>query len=1217
MSDELEQYGRISLPDNSQIGLNQVTFNDPVTLKEKPSFGETLGANIRQFNDVRRGGEWLWDRFTNPLHDIEDDYDPIKEGLLDQVQPQDRARLLNTSSLREGQTMVRAIHQEYNDKDIQERSGWFANTITSLGAGIASPTTLIPISQTIKYGTIGKGFFQNAINTAKTLTPAIALQNAVLAGTKETEGWSDWAHDTIVESFLGAGLGGAVGAFAAKGIGNKLDKVKVMFDAVKDDVGIGYKLGEKAEEGVVHFKAYPMHQDASSAAVDQVQHILDTIKPLENNPMTKKFFGWSHPIIQGLTSPFGVVRDLTDSLFSHPFHMDHIRAPSAENFRRSWRSQYESVLIQQKQDWLEEIGVKGDVFSETKAVAGEWAGKFKSHKEFSEEVGKSIRRNGESGSAPVQNAAKRWIKEFYDPLWDELKKRRPDLSEHEFSNIKRYLNRIYDKDLIQQDPNGFLGELGDYLTKRNSQIQTMRAPLDAMKVESKAFRAQMTELRKDKSSALGKADKDAIQARIDKLKLSRADNKARINKYWEDLEERMFKGEVDINLMADRPNVKPDQAIKIMELNEQEATLKSQVKEAEKLYRSFGSRGKKTPETLQRQRDAKKNLETKKQQLKVHKERIQSFITKEEIDISATYINKSGERRLKRLNRPKIARTMSNEEINKSAKMTMDTILQQNEDQLVGQMFNGIADRNPNVLHERSVLWNDENAERWLVNDMNVLGGVYMDQMVNRIHLDDVLLKYGENPDEGKKGIASMLKGKYDKERAPLINQERTKDVQKKLDKLDKQYKEAKDFTEKMYKVTLGDYGDKSSVSFRVTNSLKELAVSTLLGNLPILELTEFFTPLFKFTMSEYINDGLIPTLRYWNELKRTGKVDRAAFQDVGIGLNVALGKRIQAMFGYGAQGQPKTMVERYIKNMANISNNISMANHITDFQEVMVAFMGQAKTIRMLEALEKGEKLGAKDLSRFDELRFDPHKYGATVLQQIRKHGEQFEGGWVSNWHLWDKEAFEAQQAFKISLEKECRSLITKPNALDMPFAFKDNIIMSLATQFMSFPFSATLNFTIPTLTKPDAQKFIGMLTTMAAASMVGPLRQLAKGEEVNMDPETLMAGAFTDSGFFGWHFDALQRMNSAFDLPFMRPFQNDRFRKKDFWSLLGGPTTGILADIGTVLSAAANGDLTQRDLGKIIRYGAPFSGAWYARQPVDAMIEATGFPTERQPRD
>jgi hypothetical protein len=1213
MNEEAEKYGQISLPDNSRIGLTQVTFNKPITPKEKPSFGETLGANVRQFNDVVRGGEWLWNTFTNPLYDIEDDYDPIKEGFLDQVHPQDRARLLDTSSLREGQSMVRAIHQEYNDKDIRDRSGWFANLTTSLAAGIASPTTLIPIAQTIKYGTIGKGFFQNALNTVKTLTPAIALQNAILAGTKQTEGWSEWAHDTIVESFLGAGLGGAVGAFAAKGIGNRLTKVNTFFDAVKDDVGIGYKLGEKIEGEVVHFRAYPLHNDVSAAAVDQVQHILDTIKPLENNPMTKKFFAWSHPIIEGLTSPYAAVRDLTNSLFAHNFG-DY--KPAVEELKRSWRSQYESVLLEQKKDWLEEIGVKGDFFSETKAVAGEWAGKFKSHREFSEEVGKSIRRNGEAGSAPVQRAAKRWIKEFYDPLWDELKKRRSDLSEHEFSNIKRYLNRIYDKALIQQDPNGFLGELGTYLTKRNSQLQELRAPLDAMKAESQTFRAQMAELRKDKASALGKADKRAVQSKIDRLKLSRADNKARIDAYWKDLEERMFKGEIDINLMADRPNVKPEEAVKIMEFNEQEAVLKAQVKEAEKLHRSFGSKGKKTPETLKRQRDAKKNLETKQQQLKTHKERIQEFINTGKLDPSATYITKAGERRLKRLNKPKIAKTMSSEEIRQSAQRTMDTVLQQNEEQLVGQMFNGIAERNPNVLHERSVLWNDEQAERWLVNDMNVLGGVYMDQMVNRIHLDDVLLRYGATPEEGKKGVANMLKGQYDQQRAELIKLERTPEVQKKLDKLDKGYEKSKDFIEKMYKVTLGDFGDKSSVSFRVTNSLKELAVSTLLGNLPILELTEFFTPLFKYTMNEYINDGLIPMLRYWNELRRTGKVDRAAFQDVGIGNNVALGKRIQAMFGYGAQGQPKTMVERYIKNMANISNNISMANHITDFQETMVAFMSQAKTVRLLEGLEKGEQLTAKDMTRFGEIRFDPHKYGKTVLEQIKKHGEQFEGGWVANWHLWDKEAFEAQQAFKISIEKDCRALITKPNALDMPFAFKDNIIMSLATQFLSFPFSATLNFTIPTLTKPDAQKFIGMLTTMAAASMVGPLRQLAKGEEVNLDPEALAAGAFTDSGFFGWHFDALQRLNSAFDLPFMRPFQNDRFRKKDFWSLLGGPSTGILADVGNTLSAIVNGDLTQRDAGKILRYTLPFTGSWYLRQPVDAMIESWGLPESREPR-
>ncbi len=623
----------------------------------------------------------------------------------------------------------------------------------------------------------------------------------------------------------------------------------------------------------------------------------------------------------------------------------------------------------------------------------------------------------------------------------------------------------------------------------------------------------------------------------------------------------------------------------------------------------------------ERKLKAREEVKKKREAFKKEKDNLKRTIADEELDPNIWWKRTSAQGDvlygLKNPKKVKLGKVLTQAEIQTKAKRTLDTYLQQNEEQTLGQLFESITEKGTSVLRERTVLWNDAKAEKWLINDIDLLGRAYVNQMVPRIHLDDVFLQHGKTPKQGQEVIASKMKTQYDHERFSLLGQEQTPQVKKQIKKLDNDYKDAKEFVNKMYKTFLGDLVDRSATSYRITNAIKEMGAASLLGNLPILQLTEFFTPLFKFTFNEYVQDGLLPMLKYWSELRRTGKVDRAAFQDCGVGLNVALGKRIQSIMGYGAQGQPKTVMERYIKNMVGLSHNLSLANHITDLQETMVAFMSQAKTTRLLEKLERGEALTAKDIAYFDVQRLDPHKYGKQILEQVRKHGDKVEGGYVANWHLWDKEAFEAQQVFRSSIEKEARSIITKPNALDVPFSFKENQIISLASQFLSFPFAATLNFTIPILTKPDAQKFIGLLTTMAAAAMVDPLRQMAKGEEVEMDPDRLATSAFVNSGFYGWQLDAIQRLNAAVDLPFLRPFQGDRFKRKTPWELLGGPAAGLTTNLASMLSGAVNGELTQRDLKNGVRYATPFLYNWYLAQPINAMIEATGAPERRSPRD
>ncbi|HHT9129522.1 MAG TPA: hypothetical protein ACFYEC_01490 [Candidatus Brocadiaceae bacterium] len=1103
-----DESGNVVLPNDERVGFTQVVPSSPD--KDKPTFGETAKANFRQFNDVYRGLSWLADKTSNPYREEEVGYNPIKSGLLEQVPDEYHRNILETTSLSEGQQVVKKINKELEDRDIRERSGWMSNLTTILGATLFSPTTLVPLTQTAKYANVTKGAFEAASYSAKVLGPAFALQNAVLVGTKETGTVQEWATNTVLDTFVATGIGGALGAFASKGAAKELSTAKAFFKAAEEDIDIRYALNEKGE--IDKMIAMPRDSSVGAQQVHDVQALLDSGHvSFKDNKFVRETLGRAQPIVGMLTNRYKTVQAFADSMFSHvnPVangNIHAIRDPSAENFVRLWNATFTNLQLMTKQHYHDFIGYTGPGKA-INATLGEWKGKWMSSKEFSEEVGRSIRRGGVSEIPEAGQAAEKWIKEQYDPMWAELKKRRPDLEDSDYTNIAHYLNRIYHKGKIQERPDEFLKDLTEFIDRGNKQIEAYQIPIRGLE---------------------------------------------------EDIE-----------------NLKK--------------VIKQQKGDNKDLY--------------------KKQLTEKEKALAEQHKKIAEDIKSKKI----------GEELLDKADKTKLRAALTPEQTVQRARMTLDTILQENEEQLVGRIFDDITGGGESVLKARTLLWNDSEAEKWLVDDINVLGGLYMDQLAKRIHADDVFLKYGIDAREGMKGMVGLLKKEHDQFKASILEKPFSAERTKELNKLDKDFKKAQALMEDSYKIFMGNYVDRTTKLARTSSAIKQLTAATLLGNMPILQLTEFFAPMYRFMFGEYIQDGLMTALKRCKyiaaeRLKEWGgknvDVIRGAFADAGLGMNMANGSRMQALFGYGTQYQPKTLVERYVNNLANASMHVNLSTIISDFQETAVAFASQSKTIRTLKRFAEGRTLTTEEIARLDVLRLNPNKWGNRILDQVKKYGEDIDDAFISNFHKWDD--FDASQIFRIGLEKETRSLITKPNMMDLPFGFRDPLI-SLMTQFLSFTMSATLNFGLPSLTHGDKQKYIGIMLMMASGAMIDPLRRLAKGEEIDFTPEQLIQGAMTNSGVFGWPFEALQRINSAIDMPLLRPFQADRFRRKGAAGLLGGPALGLGDSISSILSALANGEMNENDARKATRLLVPFSGTWFLRQPVDGVLKSMDMPSDR----
>ena len=1255
-----------------------------------PTTGETWSANFRQFNAPYRASKALQEDDFNPFNKRlgwDEGYDPVEEGKLDDIPSEFWGAVLGASNAKDADKVRAKIFDEMVDIDIRDRSGWFANLTSTLGATIADPTILIPVSQTVKYARFGTGILKNAARTGGTLFPQIALQNTVLSGTKATEDFQDWAYNTMAETLFASAFGGALGAFATKGAKAEQKGMKAFFGAVKDDIEVKYDLLPDGSVGKPI--ARPMYSGVGAAEVENVQAILDSISPayFKNNWLANNMFTrWGAPVIEGLTSKFSVFRDFTDKLMPHPFRLaqgdlDKVGMPSARDFVKLWDGKRAQAQVFGHSQWLDYIGIKGGA-KNVRAAAGEWTGKHISEAEFNELVTKSIRRNAQTGIGQVDRAAKVWLDEVYKPLFEEAQKRFPGLKGQEFTNIVNYVNRAYDKEKIVQDPEGFFGDVVNYVTETNDKVRRLRnqrirlknqlvrsqkgikaldkvgktSELQAISAKSKELRAQRKEIDANIKQAQ-EAQKEYSQSQVENflkkreaidqeldtilrqrekmvndlrkinasdaeianqrgiLQLQEAEQRKALEAYDQKVNEQILSGEITPDMLQEKMVYTAEELKLIEDLSKPIKNLEAKLTEAIEERRIASEKEDYDFNTKAKLDEKVKGI---REQLKNERGNLSARIESEGVAGNLYRKTKKGQNVLVNPDElPKIRRTLNLQDIHDVAGSVRDNVLQLNEEQIAGAIFDAVKGGGNDIMKSRTLLWNDAYAEKWLLNDINTLSGIYTDQLSKRTYFQDLLESYGA---KDFTGIASELKYEYGLLRKQALKIADPEAQKKALSKLDADFRRTEKQMGKMYTMYMGNYVDRSTGVYRTVNAVKQFGAGTLLGNVPILQLSEFFTPLLKFMVSEYVADGVIPAISRMKSVmsgkaKELGGLQggyvRGAFADLGLGLNVATGARMQAMFGYGAQYQPKTIVEKYTTNLASLSQSVNLSNLLSDMQETTVAFASQSKTIRVLKKYLNGEQLNKWEIGRLDEIKLNPKEWASRITEQYKKHGEEIDGAFIANFHQWDDRA--AADMFRISVSKEVRGIILRPDLVDQPYAFRDPLL-SMVTQFTSWIFTATLNYTAPILTDFDTQKMVGILAMIGSASMIDPIRQLAKGEEVDLSLPAISTSALANSGVLGWQWDALQRLNARIDMPILSKLQPDRYKRKAFGALDLGPASG-LADMGNnIISALVNGEMNQKDAQRAFRLLVPFSGTWFLRQPVDKMIGQFGLPKTRK---
>ena len=562
-------------------------------------------------------------------------------------------------------------------------------------------------------------------------------------------------------------------------------------------------------------------------------------------------------------------------------------------------------------------------------------------------------------------------------------------------------------------------------------------------------------------------------------------------------------------------------------------------------------------------------------------------------------------------------------EVNSVSEAMMETILQETEDQISSRVFSALSSGGVNPLKKRTAMVHDTKSEPWLVNDLDRIAHTYTER-VGRVLGSEKFFQSigGATGEDGKLNLINLLKDEYNEIKAGILAKPRTPERDQELAEWKKSFDDNVEFISDAHSVFMGNYGSGNPKLMQLSRNVRNYTMATMLGNVLLLSQVDVGNAIFKLGFKSFFKDGVAPVVRSLRNMQLAGKIHADDMADCGIGLNTASGAHLEQVWG-GAdlQTHPKTGATKFFENTAKTAGNLFLINPWNDLMQTIVGGASQSKTIRALKKYVSGTELTQTEHERLRLLsldysrKFKNLKTGAEetlahrIVNQFDRFGKEENGGFVANFSEWQD--FEASKALKISIQQEVTSTILQPNMLDIPFALR-NPVISMMTQFMSYAFASTSHYTIPLLQRPDAQKAYGLLAMMTIGSMVGPMRQMARGEEPEFNSQKLLTEAIFNSGALGIMGDVLTKANSILDIRLLRPYQIDRFRKKTAAELITGPFVGQLQNAITGLTMFLNGEINEQDLKKTGRV-VPFDGAFWLQGIQNNLIEGLGLPKNR----
>lgn len=1185
-------------------------------------------------------------QFKNPYEDTEFgknvDWVPIIDnaGI---VTPRWIQYIMEATSENDLESRIQLAQDSEKQQQYFDNGSGIAGFFGGMSGAILSPSSLIPISASVKYAKVGKNVLSNM---ARTL-PGVATQSAAHAlaidlANKQFE-LSEYAEDAAIDALFGTMLMGTFAGVASAKSAAEIFKARQIVKASGDNVTIAQKIDKN---GVFKgFQAVPSEgESASAAAVDKWQSFLDSKvakKGVFKSALATKVLSVGNPIVRWLSSDFDTMADLMNRTVDHSILTEGVtrgeaRPLNVEELVRKSKADAINTTRQLNALYLEANGIDSTKvltkYLKKKFMDFQNKEGFLTREKFDTEVALSVVNDTQHANQFINEAANILNDKFTQYYEAFLEAHNLDKDIFPLKTAKGYMMRMYDRDYVASS-----AALGDayFVDIVASELKRQDKLIIHHGSKLKAQQAEYERLKQEKIDLAKAEDFDTTKHRALRDKLDLAAE--RVQQEQAILRDKMQNDE-DMHLLLENTvylNSAEETELRGMLKPLNEATNKFQEAQAE--LRSVQSNIKRVENRI-----AKAKTEKKLKELTEQNKQLQKQLDKLEgangakgmvrelqeamEDIKFQLEQAAHDGRIPKKYFRKVKNEIEFRDPNQgikfrelfddhraAAKRFEQSILNYNPQQLTQSVlsnFSGGAATNP--LKSRSLMVPDHilRENKFLSNDLNKMTVLYIQSLSSRTAVKNALIhpQFGE----GFEAYAEALSAEMDKKRQAVADDSKlsTEQKQKKLLKLDREFKKAEKAMGHMKDFVYGSSATNTGLA-KFSRGLRNYTTAIRLGGMMLSSLSDTGGIILRNGLWNYLSKGLAPLLKSaFKKAGKTGAEGKENALNAGLAVEHVMGSFSEsaynpAMFdGVYLSGKVQTTMEK----LNNVAMNLYGQTFVDNINQMISANIAQAKIMRSLEKFKQGT-ITQREIEGLAQLGINPKQWADIFLEQFEKFGGEKTGTNFQS-RYWDWQNVEAMDRMQNAVRRSVSESVLKSGWADSPF-WSNDPFMSMIMLFHKWGFSAMSRWTLPTMQRPDAKALTGVTMMMSLGALVDPLRKWAKTGEFEWDDDAAFLNAYSNSSLGGWYWDVIENLNAALGHSLL-PNKNDRRQQLTIGGMLAGAPGGVLDDAFTIVKGMINQNTTRRDAQKAINL-LPLTGAWYLRRLTDKFLDSTNLPEQR----
>lgn len=298
-----------------------------------------------------------------------------------------------------------------------------------------------------------------------------------------------------------------------------------------------------------------------------------------------------------------------------------------------------------------------------------------------------------------------------------------------------------------------------------------------------------------------------------------------------------------------------------------------------------------------------------------------------------------------------------------------------------------------------------------------------------------------------------------------------------------------------------GVYGfQEDNIWTRIGRSTRDLNYLRLLGGVTVSSLPDAARILMAEGFVKTFSKGLAPLATNTKQFKLAASEAKR----YGIGTDVLMSGKSEVIADVGDYTQGGTMIERGLSGAANKFGRINFLDYWT-------SGMKQLHAVTMQTSIFDGLSKGKFD-KRLARLGIDEQS-AKDMMAQVRKHGKNEDGVWITNAKNWDRPDLE--RMWGAAMRKESDRVIIIPGQ-EKPLFMSSELGKSIG-QFRSFILSATQRVLVAGVQGQDHNAMGGMISLVGMGMFSYYLKQNIAGRETSDDPAEWILEGIDRSGATG----------------------------------------------------------------------------------------------------